>query len=228
MLNLAAAALVFWALHHFSSTRWRATAVTALGEGPYLGVYSAISIAAFIWLVYAFSAAPGGAPLFSAGVWWSWLKAALMLLAFVLIMGGYLTPNPTTPKAGKLLDRPGVAGGIFAITRHPIMWGIAIWAIAHLISRPDLRGLLFFGALAMVALFGSRSQEQRKAAEYGESWRRFAAQTSFFPFAALASGRARLDWARIGWRRLAIAAALWLAFLLLHRWLFGGAALPGL
>ncbi len=45
------------------------------------------------------------------------------------------------------------------------MWGIAIWAVAHMVSQPSLRGFVFFGGFAATALIGSYVQQRRKRAQ---------------------------------------------------------------
>ena len=55
----------------------------------------------------------------------------------------------------------------------------------------------------------------------GVDWERFARATSNVPFVAIAQGRNRFDFGEIGIRKVAIGLALYLAFLLLHPWLFG-------
>jgi uncharacterized membrane protein len=146
----------------------------------------------------------------------------------VLAVAGISSPNPTLPNAGTLLERPSVASGIFAVTRHPMMWGFALWGIAHFISEPDWRGFWFFGIFAITALGGVYLQERRKARTFGPSWGRFKAKTSFVPFVALAQGRASLRLAEIGWWRIALGVLLWALVLHFHlRW-FGAPPLPGL
>ena len=228
MTMLAIAALFFLAIHIVPATPLRGLAVAALGEGPYLGIFSLVSILSILWWVRSFENAPYEAGLWSYAQWWPWLKAAILLFAFVLFVAGVSSPNPTLPNAGKLLDRPGVGQGIFAITRHPLMWAFGLWGIAHFISQPNWRGFWFFGVFAITAIGGAILQEGRKARQYDASWRNFTAKTSFLPLLALLQGRASLRMADIGWWRMGLAVLLWAAILHLHPLLFGAAPLPGL
>jgi len=58
MVNLVAAALVFVLAHLLiSGTRLRDAAVGAIGQGPYMGLYSLGSVAGLTWLIFAFGAA---------------------------------------------------------------------------------------------------------------------------------------------------------------------------
>jgi uncharacterized membrane protein len=152
--------------------------------------------------------------------------AALLLLVSILTVGGFSTPNPSFPGAGRVLERGDAGGGVFAITRHPLMWGAAIWAIAHILSQATARGLLFFGTFAATALVGSWLQDMRKRRDLGEEWNTFEKKTSFVPFAAMLQGRARLSLQAIGWWRIGIAILLWIAILAVHPWLFGVRPLP--
>jgi uncharacterized membrane protein len=226
MTMLAIAGLLFLAIHFVPATALRSRAVAALGEDRYMGLFSAASLAVFGFWAWAFAQAPGDERAWFYPAAWPWLKAAILLFAFMLFVGGVSSPNPTAVRQGPLLDRPDVGSGIFAITRHPVMWGFGLWGIAHLISQPDWRGFWFFGLFAITSLGGAWLQERRKARQYGARWQRFAERTSFVPFAALARGRARLSLAEIGWWRIVLAVALWAAMLHLHPRLFGVSPLP--
>ncbi|WP_088343107.1 MULTISPECIES: NnrU family protein [Rhodomicrobium] len=225
---LALAGLVFLAIHIIPATPLRQTAVRALGEGGYTGLFSVLSLLSIWWWVNRFNNTTYDEAVWAYPQWWPWLKAALLLIAAILFVGGLSSPNPTLPQGGKLLERPDVGQGIFAITRHPLMWAFGVWGIAHLISQPNWRGLWFYGLFALTAIGGAALQERRKAAIYGASWDRFAAKTSFVPFLAILQGRARLSPSEIGWWRIGVAVLLWAMMLHLHPWLFGAAPLPGL
>ncbi len=228
MIMLAAAGLFFLAIHIIPATRLRGRVVAAIGEAPYLGLFSLLSLAAIWWWVRSFEAAPYETGLWSYSQWWRWLKAAILLVAFVLFVAGVSSPNPTLPRAGALLDRPGVGAGIFAVTRHPVMWAFGLWGLAHFVSQPNWRGFWFFGIFAITALGGAILQEMRKARDFGAKWQHFAAKTSFIPFLALLQGRASLRFADIGWWRIALAVLIWATVLHLHTRLFGAAPLLGL
>ena len=105
------------------------------------------------------------------------------------------------------------------------MWGIAIWALTHLASQPNLRGLMFFGSFAATALLGSWLQQRRKRAGL-PGWAAFEAKTSFWPFAAILEGRATLSLGAIGWWKAAAATAIWALLLYFHLSWFGAQPLP--
>jgi uncharacterized membrane protein len=67
------------------------------------------------------------------------------------------------------LDRPEPARGVLRITRHPVMWGVGLWAAVHLVANGDLASLLFFGGFLLTALGGAWHLDRRLAATEGES-----------------------------------------------------------
>jgi uncharacterized membrane protein len=107
------------------------------------------------------------------------------------------------------------------ITRHPFLWGFAIWAVAHLLVTGDLASLIFFGALLLLAIVGPGSIDAKRKRAFGAQWMRFAESTSSVPFLAISQGRNTLELAEIGWWRVAIALVLYAVFLGAHSWLFG-------
>ena len=215
-------AALFLPLSHFgiSSSPLRAVLADNLGERPYQGLYSLISLAAFAWLIIAYRHA-------DAHVLWvaPWIvKRAvlpLVLLAFLLVVVGVTTPNPTTVGADVLFDRPDVAHGIVRITRNPFLWGTATWALAHIIATGELASLLCFGSIGALGLVGASLLDAKKERQHGERWRRFAAQTSNLPFQAILAGRQHLALGELGLWRVGLAVVLFLIMLFAHPRLFG-------
>jgi uncharacterized membrane protein len=87
--------------------------------------------------------------------------------------------NPALPGARGPRGGP---SAVFRITRHPMMWGFATWAIVHLIVVAMPKALLFDGAILLLALAGAVGQDRKKAALMGERWHEWTAQTAFIPF----------------------------------------------
>ena len=214
MTMLLAATAVFLLTHFVASTPLRPVLVKAIGEWPYRGLYSLVALAAIVWMAHAYGNAPRE-PLWSG---WRFLPAAVMPIAFVLLICGYAR-NPTMIGADKLLKTAEPARGIIRITRHPIMWALILWSGAHLIARGDLGAVIFFGSFLVLAGVGTLSLDSRKKSN--PDWARFAAMTSNLPFAAIARGRNRIVWREIGWGRPAIGLALCAAFFAAHQSLFG-------
>lgn len=226
MLSLAAATALFLAIHVFvSGTPLRDRLVGRIGNGPYQGLFSLASLGALVWMILAWRAAPV-APLYDLGAAGRWIALPLTLAAFLLAVPGLLSRNPTTAGQDGLIANERPARGLVTVTRHPFLWGTALWAIGHLAIRGDLASLLFFGGLAALALFGPFLIDAKLRRRDREHWERFAAVTSWLPFLAVVQGRTRPDWAGIGLWKPVLGLAVWIILVAGgHAWLFGVPAL---
>jgi len=148
----------------------------------------------------------------------------LVLVAFLFIVIGLATPSPTrVAMEAKLAKGGDAATGIVRITRHPFLWGVALWALVHLVMNGDLASFILFGSLLLLALGGGASIDAKRRRRFGDQWQKFAAATSNVPFAAIAAGRNRLGpaLAEIGVLRPLIAVAVFALVFVLHGRLFG-------
>jgi len=230
MLNLYAAAAVFLLFHLLvAGTRVRDAAIGAIGQGPYLGLFSLASVAGLTWLGLAFAAAKG-AP--ANETYWSAtsltkdIQLVVQLIATLFVVPGLATPNPTSVGQQGALERPDAIKGMLRITRHPFLWGVAIWAAGHLLVNGDLASLALFGTLLLLAIFGTASTDAKRKRALGPLWDAFAARTSSIPFAAILAGRQSLRIGEIGWWRIALALAVYAALILVHPYAFGASPLP--
>ncbi len=219
--SLAAAAAVFVGGHFLlSATPIRARLIAALGQYGFLALYSAVALAAFVWLLMSFGQAPylwvWGSP-----QWARILVFVVMPLSAMLVIAGYLTPNPSAVLGDYALKRADPAPGIFKVTRHPVMLGTALWAAAHLLANGDLAGIILFGSLLILAVGGIAHIEIKHRASGDPAWQRLTAVTSIVPFAAILAGRARFAFTPMDWTRLALGLGLYGALLHLHGWAFG-------
>ncbi len=225
---LAAAALLWLFIHiGVSGTSLRDRLVRWLGEKAFMGAYSLISVAAIAGLCAAYGKAPASV-LWVAPVWLRWLLVAAMLPAFILLVGSVTSPNPTAVgaegRAAGTSSDP--VRGIFRVTRHPMLWGFALWALVHVVANGTDAALLFFGTFAVTALAGMPSIDGKLARRDPARWAPLAAHTSILPGAAIAAGRNRLELREIGWMVPLAGLAVWALVLGAHPHIIGVAALP--
>lgn len=197
--------------------RLKQAIVARLGRRGYLIGYSLVSLALFYWLILAAGRAPF-VEFWPQTSWQRWLVNVAMPAAIALIVFGAGAPNPFAFGGAQGFDpaRPGIAG----VTRHPLMWGFALWAGAHLLANGDLAHLIFFGTLLLLALAGVWMGERRARRLLGADWARLTARTSILPGWALVSGRWRPAQAP-PWRRLVIAVVIWAVLFHLHEPVIG-------
>ena len=227
MVSLFLASLLFFAIHALiSGTGLRAMVVGRIGEKFYMGAFSTLSAGLLFWVILAYRAAPH-VQLWAPVTGLQHLAMLLMLIAIVLAVLAFSTPNPTAAGGDRALVREQAARGIIKVTRHPFLVGVTLWAVAHILANGDLASLIMFGGFLALSLIGPPQIDAKRAAMYPDDWPRFAAQTSWLPFAAILQGRTRVTLAEIGWGRIAAGVGLYLVILLLlHEWAFGVAPHP--
>ena len=226
---LLLATALFLALHTIPTrAAVRDRVVAMIGRNAYMGAFSLLSLGAIIWMSRAFGEAPYGPVLWQLHPVGPAIAVALMPLSLLLLVGGVSTANPTAAVTGDDVTKGGSATGVLRITRHPIMWSIGLWGIAHLLSNGELRAVILFGTLTALAIAGTYTIDRKARARDPAGFDGLAVQTSRLPFAAILAGRQSLGQAvrETGWLRLGITAALYAATLHLHAWAFGVYALP--
>ena len=226
---LIAAAAVFLAIHLIvSGTRLRDAITGAMGEGPYLGLFSLASIGIIVWLAIAYGSARDSGDdrlLYDLGRGVHDLGIPVVALAFLLGVQGLLTRNPTSVRQEDAAKEETIKG-VLRITRHPFLWGVVLWSGFHLAANGDLASVIFFGTFFVLALFGTFSIDAKRRRKMGAAWIAFAAKTSNLPFAAAIQGRNRLKLAEsFGWR-FWVALILFVIVLFGHVHIFGVSPFP--
>lgn len=229
MASLLAAAAVFIGIHFLvSGTRLRGVIVNAIGEGPYLGLFSLASIVSLVWLALAFAdtrLSVDNRQLYDLGVGVRHLAIPSVAIAFFLAVQGLLLPNPTSVRQERAVSKQGVVQGVLRITRHPFLWGVAVWAAFHLAANGDTASVIFFSTFLATAIGGTFVIDAKCRRKLGDAWTTFARETSNIPFAANLRGQPLKIGELFGWRFL-VAALLFLVFLFAHARLFGHSAFP--
>jgi len=143
MIWLVTGLILFFGVHLVTAARSaRASLVARIGEGPYKGLYSLVSLAGFALIVIGMGKAEP-VQLWTPPDWGRTLAVWAMPLALILLAASF------------------VPGNLRRITAHPMLWSIALWALLHLIANGDLAGLLLFACFGAYALFAMHSQTAR-------------------------------------------------------------------
>lgn len=180
---LALASAGFVGTHFAMSHPLRSPMVRALGERGFGLVYIAVSLVTFYAMTRYYGPAAAQAP----DAYWDagqagWIVATVLMWVGSILFVGSLMRNPAFPTGGKPVSHIGAARGVFAITRHPMMWGFALWALVHAIVVPTAASLVISAAIAILALGGAYGQDHKKEKLVGEPWRDWMRRTSFVPF----------------------------------------------
>jgi uncharacterized membrane protein len=119
-----------------------------LGANGYKGLYSLASAAGLVLIVIGYGAAREQPQLlWLPPIWTRHLAALLTLPAFVLLVAAYVPGN-----------------SIKARLHHPMVLGVKVWALAHLLSNGMLADLLLFGGFLLWAVLSFRAARARDRA----------------------------------------------------------------
>jgi uncharacterized membrane protein len=218
--RLALAAFIWFGIHAFvagSELRWVIS--KRLGEAGFRGFFALLSVASLWFLIQSYRRA-AFYPLWFAPRVIHWLPLLVMPLALLLIVGAFSVPNPTAAGAEKVLERTDAARGVLRITRHPFLWGVALWSGAHLLVTGHVAAILFFGSLFATALRGTGSIDDKRRHTNKAEFARYSEVTSNFPFAAIVLRKNRIAWSEL-WVPALIAVLLMVVILRLHLRAFG-------
>ena len=130
---------VFFGLHIFSAVRSRdpdKDIKQKLGYGPYMGLYSLISIVGFVLIVYGFGAARGSGVLYMPPTGLAHINMVLTIPALILLVASQLP-----------------AGHIKKATKHPMLLAVKLWALGHLLANGELNSVILFGSFLAYAVF---------------------------------------------------------------------------
>jgi uncharacterized membrane protein len=143
--------LIFLGVHsvRIFADDWRSAQRKRLGENAWKGLYSIVSIAGFALIVWGYGAArQAPVVLWASPTWTRHLAALLMLVSFVLLAAAYVPRN-----------------GIKARLHHPMVLGVKVWALAHLLANNTLADLLLYGSFLVWAVLNFRAARGRDRAE---------------------------------------------------------------
>ena len=153
MALLIVGLVIFLGVH---STRivadpWRTATIARIGEKPWKGIYSLLSIAGFVLIVIGYGMArQSPVVLYTPPTWARHLAALLTIPAFVLLVAAYVPLNTIKRAVG-----------------HPMVAGVKIWALAHLLANGTLADVLLFGGFLVWAVLSFTAARRRDRAAAG-------------------------------------------------------------
>lgn len=221
MMFLVAAMRALVASHLVLSNPVRAPLVKAMGERGFQGAYSLLAIVLLVLVLVAYREAP------RMPVTWDAMLPVSMVIASVL------TYVATALFMASLVRNPGLLGanvnglsavtpkGVFQITRHPMMFAIALWSLAHVLVAPSPRNFVLFGGMIFLAIYGAHLQDVKKNALHGREWKTWSTRTPFWPDVTKAASlgafwlHALIPWLLLTWLHLWLAqipAGIWWFF----------------
>lgn len=127
----------------------RTAAIAKLGPLGWKGVYSVVSIAGFVLLIYGYAAArQTPVVLWMPPVWTKHVAALLTVPAFILLAAAYVPGTRIKQAVG-----------------HPMVLGVKTWAVAHLLANGTLHDVLLFGVFLLwgVLLYVASRRRDRLA-----------------------------------------------------------------
>lgn len=155
MLVLILGLAIFLGVHSIRlvADGWRSAQIARLGEKGWKSRYSVASLVGFVLIVWGYGIARGGATLLwvsPAGV--RHLTGMLTAIAFVLIAASHVPANR-----------------IKALVGHPMVAGVMVWAVAHLLANGTLHAVVLFGAFfvwSLASFVVSRARDRRDGVRY--------------------------------------------------------------
>lgn len=136
---------IFFSAHLFTALArdTRGRLVSRLGEQAYRGLFSLVALAGLVTIVLGWRSADPTI-VYAPPAWLRHVTLGLMPFAVILFVAS-LTP----------------AGRIAAAVKHPMLTGIKIWALAHLLSNGEIRSLLLFGSFLAFAVIDRIAVKRR-------------------------------------------------------------------
>ena len=138
--------LIFLGVHSTSifAPAWRASQAELRGDAAWKGMYSLLSLAGFVLLIYGYGVArQSPVVLYTPPTFTRHIALLLMLPVFPLLFAAYLP------------------GRIKAAAKHPMLLAVKLWALAHLLANGTLHDVVLFGAFLAWAVADRISVKRR-------------------------------------------------------------------
>lgn len=146
LLTMILGLVLFLGIHTLTTMREaRARVIARLGDGGYKILYALVSVAGLALIVWGFSQYRHHEWI---NVWYPpkamrHIALGLMLPAVILVVASY------------------IRGRFFTTLKHPMLTGVKLWAVLHLLSNGDLGSIILFGSILAWAVYDRISLKRR-------------------------------------------------------------------
>lgn len=212
---------------HFVPRLWgpRETLIARFGRRSYFSAYGVVSLFLLAWVIIAAGRAPF-VELWPQQPWMRWLPNLVVPLACILTTCGFGVANPETlgGSASRAFDpeNPGFA----AVSRHPLLLGLLLWATAHLIVNGDLAHVVLFASFAAFPLIAIWGFDRKTRRRLGPDADRFFDQTSVLSLRPLIQRHWLRQNAGQLLRRVLAGLLIWILLLHSHMHIIGAWPFP--
>lgn len=182
-VSLLLAAISFVGTHFLLSHPLRRPLINRVGEKGFSAIYVIVAFLTLGLTIWVYHRIGREAP-----IWGQadplWIVASLLMWFASILFVGSFQGNPSFPRqpGSKPVVTIPAPSGVFSITRHPMMWSFAIWAIVHAAVVATPKAFILDAAILLLALGGSALQEGKKRDQLGEAWHDWSLKTAFTPF----------------------------------------------
>lgn len=223
MINFFISLGIFLGSHFISSVpRIRNFFIRLLGERKYLILYSLVSLVTLYWLFHTAINAASYLFIWPKVYWTYWVPNIIMPFAFIIFVMGINTPNPLSILSKRSPFDPQKPKGIVAITRHPVLWSMTLWAFSHLFPNGSLTLVIVFSVFMVFSIMGMHLVDHRLQRDLGgNAWKKLSRNTSIIPFAALFRSRQKDIWSENDIYNVIIGLGVYYLFLNLHEYFLG-------
>lgn len=162
---------------------WRQARIAQWGPQGWKGIYSVVSLAGFALIVWGYGQARlAPLPLWTPSIGLRHAASLLTLLSFVLLAAAYVPRNAIKARIG-----------------HPMVAGVKLWALAHLLANHTVADLILFGTFLIWAVLNFRAARARDRAAGTVHPAGTLANTALTVVIGLAAWMAFALWAHEAW-----------------------------
>lgn len=174
-----------------------------LGKNMYRLLHSGLAVVGLVLIFMGYSDRP---------VEIIWALSPMYAMAPVMVM-----PFALILLAGSTVSR----SSIQRVTRHPMLWGVLLWASAHLVANGDKASVMLFGGMIFYAVVAQGMGDRKMRQTDPQGWAALRHRTSAIPFLAFFAGRTIPGGRDRGLLAVALGLAMYGALLYLHPYVSG-------